>query len=596
MQQFHGTSLKTRLYPLILVAFVPVALLIFYVADQEKSLEIESLLHKTGLLAQAVANEENMQLDATRTLLTTVGDAYRLMAGRSDKLSDLLVNLQRQSRIYAAFGLVGSEGRLRAGSAPFDDGQEFSRRAWFSACLQNKALTIGPYAGEHIGGEPVLYVAQPVFDRQGTIAAVTFAALSLNWMNRTMFKRLDELPPGSRLSLLDEGQGMLRFDLSTQHWSVPQKLSPDVQQKVASRQAGTLRAVDEAGVARIYTFAPLASSFRDRHIVVLLEIPEALALAASRKVFNRNLVLLLITALIAVASIWWAGEKLILKRIRAMVDATRALAAGNLETRIGDIAARDELSHLAGVFDEMAASLQSRIEQETRFTASLERSREQLRSLAAYQNDVREQEQRRIAREIHDQLGQSLTILRMDLAWLKKHLSPETPQTETKIEGMSRVIAEALETLHTVTAELRPVILDDFGLAAAITWQIDEFHKRSGIAARMEPTDFEPALPKDLATALFRIFQETLTNIIRHAQADQVAVRLTPENGDLVLQIRDNGRGITPAEIENPRSFGLIGIRERLYPWNGSVLFEGQPGKGTQVTIRLPMPSKGMPQ
>jgi signal transduction histidine kinase len=254
------------------------------------------------------------------------------------------------------------------------------------------------------------------------------------------------------------------------------------------------------------------------------------------------------------------------------------------------------LSHLAEVFDEMAAALQSRIEHESRFAASLERSREQLRNLAAYQNDVREQEQRRIAREIHDQLGQSLTILRMDLAWLKKRMSTEIPQVASKIEGMSQVIADALETLHIVTAELRPVILDDFGLTAAIKWQIDEFYKRTRIAARMEPTDFEPELSKDLATALFRIFQETLTNIIRHAQADQVVVRLTLQDGDLILQIRDNGRGITRAEIENPRSFGLIGIRERLYPWNGSVVFEGQPGKGTQVTIRLPIPSKGIPK
>jgi signal transduction histidine kinase len=130
-------------------------------------------------------------------------------------------------------------------------------------------------------------------------------------------------------------------------------------------------------------------------------------------------------------------------------------------------------------------------------------------------------------------------------------------------------------------------------LAAAIEWQVDEFRNRSGIACRLEHDGFEPALPKDRATALFRIFQEILTNILRHARADEVVVLLEAQDADLILQIQDNGRGITEAEIEAPQSFGLLGIRERLYPWNGSVSFSGRPGRGTCVTVRLPMGEKG---
>jgi signal transduction histidine kinase len=141
---------------------------------------------------------------------------------------------------------------------------------------------------------------------------------------------------------------------------------------------------------------------------------------------------------------------------------------------------------------------------------------------------------------------------------------------------------------------LRPVILDDFGLAAAIEWQVEEFRNRSGIDCRMENSGFEPDLPKNQATALFRIFQETLTNIMRHAQADEVVIRLEECDGELILRIRDNGRGITEAEINDPKSFGLLGMRERLYPWNGCISFEGRHGQGTRVTVRLPMPPKGV--
>ena len=158
---------------------------------------------------------------------------------------------------------------------------------------------------------------------------------------------------------------------------------------------------------------------------------------------------------------------------------------------------------------------------------------------------------------------------------------------------MFQLIDQGMDNLHAVIAELRPVILDDFGLAAAIEWQVEQFISRSGIGCRFENGDFEPDLPKDQETALFRVFQEILTNVIRHAQADDVIVRLEKHDGELMLQVEDNGRGITDDEIRSPHAIGLLGIRERLYPFGGRVAFEGQPGKGTVVTIHLPLLQEG---
>ena len=260
-----------------------------------------------------------------------------------------------------------------------------------------------------------------------------------------------------------------------------------------------------------------------------------------------------------------------------------------LGVRIGRIGMRDEVNHLAGVFDEMAQTLQIRIEREEQAKASLKRSREQLRRLSVYQNDVREQDRIRIAREIHDQLGQSLTILKMDLAWMRKHLPTIDHVVDEKMAAMSRLIGEAMENLHTVIAELRPGILDDFGLAAAIEWQLDTLCSRTGIDCRFDNEGYEPELTRDKATALFRIFQELLTNIIRHAGATEVVVRLREKDGELRLQVADNGRGITEDEIHSPYAFGLLGIRERLYPLGGQVVFKGRPGQGTRVGIHLPL-------
>jgi signal transduction histidine kinase len=309
----------------------------------------------------------------------------------------------------------------------------------------------------------------------------------------------------------------------------------------------------------------------------------------------RNLALLTVSALMAILSIWWAANVLILRRVGAMVRVSRRLTAGDLQARIGPTRTRDELSHLAGVFDEMAASLQMRIEREAQVMNSLKQSQEQLRRLSAYQNEVREQERIRIAREIHDQMGQSLTVLKMDLAWLKRHCSFSNAQIEEKMATMRQVIEGALENLHAVTAELRPVILDDFGLAAAIEWQVERFNQRTGIGCRLENDGYEPDLPKAQATALFRIFQEALTNILRHSEADEVVVRLERRNQELFFEVADNGRGITEDEVHAPDAFGLLGIRERLYPLNGRVTFSGRPGQGTRVSIHLPLHQKGSP-
>ncbi len=596
MQQFVGTSLKTRLYLLVLAAFIPVAVLIFYVAEEQKESEAAAILQKTMALARTAADEENQQLESTRSLLGALTGAFLVADGHEERLSGLLADLLEQSKGYAVLGIVDPNGRLLAGSDPSRTGQDYGDRAWFSACLQSRDLAMGPYHGEHIDGQPVLYFALPALDSDRQIKAVAFAALDLNWMNRTIFKQLTELPKGSRLTLLDESRGMLRYAVDESRWSVPERFDASLRRQIVAGRSGTITATDEDKVLRIYAFAHLTSSFRNRRISLVLEVPQGLAMAASRRLFARNVALLAVSALLAVLSIWWAGNVFILRRVRAMVRASRKLAAGDLGARIGKIGVRDELSHLAGVFDEMAAALQTRKEREEQVMASLKQSREQLRKLTAYQQEVREEERIRIAREIHDQFGQSLTILKMDLSWLKKQLSAKIPRVDEKIGAMDQVIDEALKNLHAVTAELRPVILDDFGLAAAIEWQVEEFRQRSGIACRMENTGFEPDLPKDQATALFRIFQEILTNIMRHARADEVVVRLEASDGDVMLEVRDNGRGITADEISDSKSYGLLGIRERLYPWNGRVSFQGRPGRGTRVTVSLPLPAKGEPQ
>jgi PAS domain S-box-containing protein len=219
----------------------------------------------------------------------------------------------------------------------------------------------------------------------------------------------------------------------------------------------------------------------------------------------------------------------------------------------------------------------------------LKRSREELRILAARLQQAREEERAVLAREIHDQLSGALTALKMDLSFLTNRVPQEDAALTEKTETMARLIDSTLNSVRNIATQLRPSVLDDLGLIAAIEWQAEEFHNRSGIQCQLDLTREEVALDKNRATAIFRIFQEALTNVARHAEASEVWINLKAQAGSLILQIRDNGRGITQEEISSSKSLGLSGMRERAFAFGGEVAIGGGPGQGTTVTLKIPV-------
>ena len=215
--------------------------------------------------------------------------------------------------------------------------------------------------------------------------------------------------------------------------------------------------------------------------------------------------------------------------------------------------------------------------------------RAELRALAARLHAVREDERTRLAREIHDELSGSLTALKLDLSLLPDRVAKDHKLFLEKLRSMSQLIDTTLAQVHTIVAELRPVALDKLGLVAAMEWQAREFHERSGIACETHLPAEEISLDADRATALFRIFQETLTNVARHAHASKVEVELKRDAQSFILAVRDNGKGIDEAAINAASSLGLLGIRERAMAFGGNMELTALPERGTCVTVRIPM-------
>lgn len=217
------------------------------------------------------------------------------------------------------------------------------------------------------------------------------------------------------------------------------------------------------------------------------------------------------------------------------------------------------------------------------------KSRKRLRALSAHIQSVREEERANMSREIHDDLGQQLTGLKLGLGWLLGQLKPDQSNLKDKAQAMGQLIDQTVWTVRRISTELHPRILDDFGLVAALEWQAQEFTKKTGITCLFRSIGRQLDQKPDLSIAVFRIFQETLTNVVRHSRATKVEASLKKDAKGLVLMIRDNGRGISDEEIAQSNSLGLVGMRERALIFGGTVEIKGIKGKGTTVILRLPI-------
>jgi signal transduction histidine kinase len=224
-----------------------------------------------------------------------------------------------------------------------------------------------------------------------------------------------------------------------------------------------------------------------------------------------------------------------------------------------------------------------------RVEVELKNSRQQLRDFSTHLQTVLEEERTRISREIHDELGQQLTILKMELSYVSKRLAKSQGSLRARMDSMTKLVESTIQTVRKISTEMRPGVLDDLGLTAAMEWQVEEFKKRTGIDARFTARPEEITPDPGRSTTIFRIFQETLTNIVRHAGADQVQIHLERTEAQLIMEVSDNGRGITEEQIANSNSLGLLGIRERVLLWGGTVQIHGVPERGTTLLVKIPL-------
>ncbi len=242
------------------------------------------------------------------------------------------------------------------------------------------------------------------------------------------------------------------------------------------------------------------------------------------------------------------------------------------------------------VLTRVNQELRTEIAERQHAEEQLRTSLDQLRALTARLQSVREEERTSISREIHDELGQACTAIKMDLALIGRRLTKRQTQVRSKVDSAIQLVDSTIATLRRIASELRPRTLDDLGLPAALESQAQEFESRTGIRCTVALPQELFTFDADTSTAIFRIFQESLTNVARHAQATRVEARLEQDDNRILFQVFDNGRGFDPEEAKTRKSLGLVGMQERALLLHGDFKIQGVPGAGTTMTLTIPLP------
>ena len=237
---------------------------------------------------------------------------------------------------------------------------------------------------------------------------------------------------------------------------------------------------------------------------------------------------------------------------------------------------------------KMQRELRLSLERQKKAEAELRESRDSLRELSSALQSIREEEKTRIARELHDELGQALTALKMDASAIADELVPEQAELAKRAAGMKQLIDRTVASVRRISADLRPVMLDNLGLAPTLEWLANDMAKRSGLSIELAMPDENLGVTGDAATAVFRIVQESLTNVVRHAKATLIKVEILRVGGDVRVRVADDGRGIRLADQRKARSFGLFGMRERAYVLGGSFTIRNENNLGTTVEATIP--------
>lgn len=578
------SGLRFRLLLLVVLACAPLVALTVNTSLEDRRKARMGFRSRAARLAQVAQRDQERVLESARQMLTGMANSAPVQEGSvnaSQKLIDYLYS-DRFPR-FSNLGVLKTNGTLLASAAPPQQPMNESSRKYFRRALASKGFAVGDFPPKS-NSEAILNFGLPVPGKQGEIQSVAFASLDLDWYTQFGSELISQLPKGASWIEVDR-RGLVLFEAPGDTGKVGDPFPEgDILRAVAAEHKGFLERRNAKGEREVVAFSSFYSPMAGRRATGILAVPAATLFADADHALIRSLQWM--AAAIGVAfMIGWVGSKtLVLQPVQAVVRSSSRLAAGDLSARIGLPHGRDELGMLTRAFDRMAQALEQReLEQN--------HANQKLQLLSRRLVEAQETERRQIARELHDEIGQALTAAELSLDAAMQ--SQPGTALQPRLEASSNMIRDVLEKVQDLSLNLRPSMLDDLGLEAAVRWYAGRQCDIGKLEQKFYAAPLQDRLDPVIETECFRIAQEALTNVVRHARARSVCVRIAREDDRLLLSVKDDGIGFQVATFRERAvqgdSLGLLSMEERAALAGGGFEIISSTGLGTEVRAWFPL-------
>jgi len=577
-------SLRFRLVVLVVLALAPAFLLQLFNRTSDRAAEGRWVRLDALRVAQLLCSNLANYIEGARKQVETVAALPQARSGDYAACNAILKHLVPEDAEFVNLGIIGADGRWKSTATVYATPPNPSEQQWFRETLVKKQFTIGGFHLDPQSKTPLLPFATPILNANGHPQAVAVVSLRLAALEQ-MLQNAD-LPAKAERMILDQRGVVIGRIPNGGKWLGHDVSRTPLVQAIFSQKTGVTEATGIDQMERIYSFTTISTD-PENTMYAVIGIQKEDAFGPLDLALHRSLFSLAIGAIVAVIAAWLGGNAFVLRQIRALADAARKLAAGDLKARTAAPRGITEINQLGQTFNDMARQLEAREAERDEALAALRTSEDQQRALSAHLQTVREEESRRIARELHDELGQVLAALKIELENLHSS-KPNDAETEQRIATLGKLANETIARVRKLCTELRPGILDELGAVAALQWLAEDFENRTGVPCTFLCRDPQLVIPMPRATALFRICQEALTNVMRHAEASSVTIELTSADGELRLLIRDDGHGFDSIVATPIHSFGILGMRERAALAGGHFYLNSTPSEGTVVSVSFP--------
>ena len=584
------SSLRFRLLLLIVLSCAPLVVLMLRTAGEDRKRAVASWQQRSRRVLQLANQQEQDVIASTRQFLLAVSESSAVRSLDLQRCKPWLDELLASYPRYSNLGVLSLDGRVLVSCVPLSGAGEQRRAGLVKQTLAARSFSFGEISTGGASRHATADFAYPVLlNASGQPLAVVFVELSLGQLVAGSDLRA-QLTRGATWTEFDRNGVILARFPKPEGWVGRRLTDQSLLSAALNQPEGVTETVDAEGVQRVYAFGSRHSQLASGEVTCLLGVSRQSLFADADRSLRRELGWLGIAAGLALTLGWVGSRFLVLQPVGRLAQSTARVAAGDLSARTGARYGRDELGRLALAFDKMAQALEQR--QQERLRAS-----QKLQVLSHRLVEVQETERRQIARELHDEIGQSLTAAEMNLQAAMRFPMPAT--LERRLAESVEAVERVLEQVQDLSLSLRPSMLDDLGLEPALRWYTQRQAALTGMRAEFHGTPSEERLDPLIETECFRIAQEALTNVVRHARAHAVTVALSRQDGHLLLSVRDDGVGFDVGRLRGAAvlgaSLGLLSMEERATLVGGGVELNSAPGNGTEVRAWFPLKSPEVP-